>query len=69
VIQELREDPRNYRVSFEKIKKNLKFKIEHTVQDGILEIIEKINDGSMDPTKFDSKIRSKLADKISVFNN
>ena len=69
VIQELREDPRNYRVSFEKIKKNLKFKIEHTVQDGILEIIEKINDGSIDPTKFDSKIRSKLADKISVFNN
>ncbi|MBN1572786.1 MAG: NAD(P)-dependent oxidoreductase [Deltaproteobacteria bacterium] len=33
------EDPRDYRVSFEKIKNRLGFTVEHTVKDGIEEII------------------------------
>jgi nucleoside-diphosphate-sugar epimerase len=37
------EDPRDYRVSFEKIKKELGFHIIHTVDDGIQEIIDAIS--------------------------
>jgi nucleoside-diphosphate-sugar epimerase len=39
------EDPRDYRVSFEKIKRQLGFEITHTVEDGIKEIIDAINQG------------------------
>jgi nucleoside-diphosphate-sugar epimerase len=39
------EDPRDYRVSFEKIKRELGYSITHTVKDGILEIIDSINQG------------------------
>lgn len=39
------EDPRDYRVSFEKIKRELGFHITRTVEDGILEIISAIRDG------------------------
>ena len=39
------EDPRDYRVSFEKIKKELGFTITKTVPNGISDIIKIINDG------------------------
>ena len=39
------EDPRDYRVSFEKIKNQLGFKISRTVEDGIREILEAISQG------------------------
>jgi len=39
------EDPRDYRVSFEKIKKQLGFYITRTVADGIREIIDAVNQG------------------------
>lgn len=39
------EDPRDYRVSFEKIKRELKFCITRTVEDGIQEIIDLIKYG------------------------
>jgi nucleoside-diphosphate-sugar epimerase len=39
------EDPRDYRVSFEKIKRNLGFVTGHTVQDGIQEIVELFQSG------------------------
>jgi len=42
------EDPRDYRVSFEKIKKELGFKITKTVSDGIGDFIQVIQDGFID---------------------
>jgi nucleoside-diphosphate-sugar epimerase len=39
------EDPRDYRVSFEKIKERLGFRITKTVPDGIRQIIQVIRDG------------------------
>ena len=38
-------DPRNYRVSFEKVKKTLGFVPEYTVRDGILELINGLKNG------------------------
>lgn len=39
------EDPRDYRVSFEKIKNELGFKITKTVPDGIRQVVQVVNDG------------------------
>ncbi len=39
------EDPRDYRVSFEKIQRELGFRITRTVQEGVREIIEAISQG------------------------
>ena len=41
-------DPRNYRVSFEKVKSILGFEPEYTIQDGIDELIEAINNHVFD---------------------
>ena len=38
-------DPRNYRVSFEKVKKTLGFVPEYTVKDGIMELIDGLKNG------------------------
>ena len=38
-------DPRNYRVNFQKVKKVLNFNIEYSVEDGILEILNFLNQG------------------------
>ena len=46
------EDPRDYRVSFEKIKRELGFHITRTVEDGIREIIDVIRQGLI--TDFDN---------------
>lgn len=46
------EDPRDYRVSFEKIKNELGFQITRTVQEGVREIIEVISQGVI--TDFDN---------------
>jgi len=37
------EDPRDYRVKFEKIRELLHFKSKHTVRDGIREVVHAIN--------------------------
>ncbi|MQF67078.1 NAD(P)-dependent oxidoreductase [SAR202 cluster bacterium AD-802-F09_MRT_200m] len=39
------EDPRDYRVSFEKIKRELGFQVTRTVEDGVREIMDAINQG------------------------
>lgn len=39
------EDPRDYRVSFEKIRRNMGFSITRTVEDGIQEVADAINQG------------------------
>lgn len=42
------EDPRDYRVSFEKIKQTLGFRVQHTVEDGIGEVAELVKYGVID---------------------
>lgn len=42
---ERNEDPRDYRVSFDKIRRELNFEITRTVQDGIAEILEAVQQG------------------------
>ena len=39
------EDPRDYRVSFEKIKQMIGFKTEHTVENGIAEVVQLVQSG------------------------
>jgi len=46
------EDPRDYRVSFDKIRQELGFRITRTVEDGIREVIDAINQNVL--TDFDS---------------
>jgi nucleoside-diphosphate-sugar epimerase len=66
-IQELKKDPRNYRVSFDKITHNLQFKITKTVKDGVSEILEKIRNGKLDPRESEFSNMSKLTEKVQVY--
>jgi len=66
-IQELKKDPRNYRVSFDKIRDKLQFKVEKTVSDGIQEIVEKINNGDLDPRTSEFSNMVKMTEKVQVF--
>ena len=51
------EDPRDYKVSFDKIRETLGFETEMTVPDGIGEIIEALEEGRFgDP--FDGRYRN-----------
>jgi len=45
------EDPRDYRVSFEKIRRELNFAISKTVPDGIVEIMDVITKGIIENTE------------------
>ena len=51
------EDPRDYRVSFDKIEKVLGFTVEHTVEDGIREVAELVNRGLIEDLN-DPKLRN-----------
>lgn len=62
-IKELN-DPRNYRVSFDKIKKNLNFKITKSVSDGIKEIIHEVMSGTLDPKQSDFSNMSKQTENV-----
>lgn len=66
-IQELKKDPRNYRVSFDKIAHNLQFKITKTVKDGVSEIFEKIKFGNLDPRESEFSNMSKLTEKVQIY--
>ena len=57
-------DPRNYKVSFEKIKKILNFEPKTTVEDSVIEILAKIRDGTMNPRDSEFSNMSKLTEKI-----
>ena len=62
-IQEFKKDPRNYKVSFDKIQERLDFKTKYTIRDGISDMINAINNGEM-YQKSDFQTRAKLAEKI-----
>lgn len=66
-IQKLKKDPRNYKVSFNKIKNKFGFHSSKTVNDGISEILNGINNYTFDYLKSDFLFRSKLVKKVSVF--
>ena len=63
-VQELKKDPRNYKVSFDKIKKNLGFQITKTVTDGITEMINEIKRGNLDPRETEFSNMSKLTENV-----
>ena len=62
-------DPRNYRVSFEKIKKSLNFEPTRTVEDSVIEILGKIKDQTLDPRDSEFSNMSKLTEKIRPLIN
>lgn len=66
-VQELKKDPRNYKVSFDKIKNKLHFKITKTIPDGISEILEKIKKGELNPRDSEFSNMSKLTEKVKVY--
>lgn len=65
-IQGTKKDPRNYRVSFDKIKTHLGFNITKTVDDGIVEILNEIKCGQLDPRESEFSNISKLTEKVKV---
>lgn len=67
VIQESKKDPRNYKVSFDKIKNRLNFKIKKTVSDGIVEIVAEIKKGKIDPRETEFSNMSKLTENVKVY--
>jgi len=67
VLQESKKDLRNYKVSFDKIVSNLRFKITKTVEDGIQEIVDKIQNNQLDPIDSDFSNLSKLTENVKVY--
>ena len=66
-VQELKRDPRNYRVSFDKIKNKLDFKITKTVPDGIQEIVYKIKKCKLNPRETEFYNLSRSTEKVKVY--
>jgi len=66
--EETKNDPRNYRVSFDKIKKQLGFYTSKTVQEGIEEIFDAIQKNGLDPKESDFSNLSKMTNKVYAFN-
>ncbi len=62
-------DPRNYKVSFEKIKNTLNFESKKTVEDSVIEILSKIEDGTIDPRQSEFSNMSKLTEEIDLLLN
>lgn len=66
-VQEGKKDPRSYKVSFDKIKAKLNYNITKTVEDGIIEILNEIKYGGLDPRESEFSNMSKLTEKVKVF--
>ena len=66
-ITESKQDLRSYKVSFDKIKNNLNFKISKTVEDGISEILNQINNHALDPQDSQFSNLSKAVERIEAF--
>jgi len=68
-IIESKKDPRNYKVSFEKIKNSLNFKPKFSVRDSVIEILENIESGKIDPRDSEFSNMSKLTEKINALDS
>ena len=66
-VTETKQDPRNYKVSFDKIKNKLNFNVTKTVEDGIYEILNRIKSGKLDPRDSEFSNLSKAVERIEVF--
>ena len=64
-----KKDPRNYKVSFEKIKNSLNFEPKYTVRDSVIEILNNIRSGKIDPRDSEFSNMSKLTEKINALHN
>ena len=62
-------DPRNYKVSFDKIKRILNFQPKRTVENSVVEILSKIEDGTVDPRQSEFSNMSKLTTEINALTN
>ena len=62
-------DPRNYQVSFEKIRKSLNFETKKTVKDSINEILKEVKSGHLDIKDSEFTNMSKLTEKVHSLNN
>ena len=62
-------DPRNYQVSFNKIKNILNFKPKKTVKDSVLEILDQCKNHNLNPRDTEFSNISKLTEKILPLNN
>ena len=62
-------DPRNYKVSFDKIKQILNFQPKRTVENSVVEILSKIEDGTVDPRQSEFSNMSKLTTEIDTLTN
>ena len=68
-IIESKIDPRNYKVSFDKIKTSLNFTTKKSVTDSITEILQAIDSGVLNPRDSEFTNISKLTEQISALNN
>ena len=66
-VIETKQDPRNYKVSFDKIKHKLNFNISKTAEDGIDEILNKIKSGELDPMGSQFSNLAKAIERVKVF--
>ena len=66
-VIETKQDPRNYKVSFDKIKNKLNFNISKTAEDGIDEILYKIKSGELDPRDGQFSNLAKAIERVKVF--
>ena len=64
-----KKDPRNYKVSFEKIENSLNFEPKYTVRDSVIEILNDIQSGKIDPRDSEFSNMSKLTEKINALHN
>ena len=63
-----KKDPRNYKVSFEKIKNSLNFEPKYTVRDSVIEILNDIQSGKIDPRDSEFSNMSRLTEKIKALD-
>tara|TARA_Y100000590_G_scaffold467418_1_gene646283 strand:+ start:19393 stop:20418 length:1026 start_codon:yes stop_codon:yes gene_type:complete len=68
-IIESKTDPRNYKVSFKKIKNSLNFDTTKSVRDSVNEILLKIKSGKLNPRDSEFSNMSKLTEKINSLKN
>ena len=66
-ITEAKKDLRTYKVSFDKIKNNLKFIAKKTIRDSISDILTQIQKGNLDPMASEFSNMSKLTERVRVF--
>ena len=66
-IIESKKDLRTYKVSFDKIKNNLKFISKKTIRNSISDILAEIEKGSLDPKASEFSNMSKLTERVRAF--